>query len=123
LIQTGRLLGNDFGSAFIQTYVRVQEQVTSNLTGLHLRTGAELTEQRTALLSGIFGDRASGVGNSTGEALLALSNVVRREAFVLAYIDAFWFVAWVLTASLVLLVFLQPPPPNHLTPPRLREEV
>ena len=123
LTQTGRLLGNEIGSAFIQTYVRVQEQVTSNLTGLHLRTGAELTEQRTTLLSGIFGDRASGVSNSSGETLLALDNVVRREAFVLAYIDAFWFIAWVLTASLVLLVLLQPPPPNHLTPPRLLDKV
>ncbi len=123
LIQTGRLLGNEIGSAFIQTYVRVQEQVTSNLTGLHLRMGAELTEQRTTLLSEIFGDRASGIGNSTSEALRALDNVVRREAFVLAYIDAFWVIAWVLTASLVLLVLLQPPPPNHLTPPRLPDEV
>ena len=32
---------------------------------------------------------------------------------MLAYIDAFWIVAWVLTASLLLIVFLQPPPPNH----------
>jgi DHA2 family multidrug resistance protein len=122
LIQTGRLLGNEIGSAFIQTYVRIQEQVTSNLTGLQLRTGAELTEQRTTLLSGIFDDRGSGVGNSTGQALLALDNLVRREAFVLAYIDAFWLIAWVLTASLVLLLLLQPPPPNHLTPPRLPDE-
>jgi len=119
LIQTGRLLGNEIGSAFIQTFVRIQEQVTSNLTGLHLQTGADLTEQRTAQLSQLFGDRASSVGHSTGAAILTLDSLVRREAYVLAYIDAFWIVAWVLTASLVLLVLLKPPPPNHLTPPRL----
>jgi len=122
LIQTGRLLGNEIGSAFIQTFVRIQEQVTSNLTGLHLQTGADLTEQRTAQLSQLFGDRASSLGHSTGEAFLTLDNLVRREAYVLAYIDAFWIVAWVLTAGLVLLVFLRPPPPNHLTPPRLRSD-
>lgn len=120
LIQTGRLLGNEIGSAFIQTFVRVEEQVTSNLTGLHLQAGADLTEQRTTQLSQIFGDRASSVGDSTGAAFLMLDNLVRREAYVLAYIDAFWIVAWVLTASLVLLAFLKPPPPNHLSPPRLR---
>jgi MFS transporter, DHA2 family, multidrug resistance protein len=122
LIQTGRLLGNEIGSAFIQSFVRIQEQVTSNLTGLHLQTGADLTEQRTTQLSQLFGDRASSLGHSTGAAFLTLDNLVRREAYVLAYIDAFWIVAWVLTASLVLLVFLKPPPPNHLTPPRLRSD-
>ena len=120
LIQTGRLLGSEIGSAFIQSFVRIQEQVTSNLTGLHLQTGADLAEQRTTQLSLLFGDRASSVGHSTGAAILTLDSLVRREAYVLAYIDAFWIVAWVLTASLVLLVFLKPPPPNHLTPPRLR---
>jgi MFS transporter, DHA2 family, multidrug resistance protein len=120
LIQTGRLLGNEIGSAFIQSFVRIQEQVTSNLTGLHLQTGADLAEQRTTQLSQLFGDRASSLGHSTGAAFLTLDSLVRREAYVLAYIDAFWIVAWVLTASLVLLVFLKPPPPNHLTPPRLR---
>jgi DHA2 family multidrug resistance protein len=71
----------------------------------------------------IFGNGASSVGNTASEALIAVGNVVRHEAFVLAYMDAFWFIAWVLTASIVLLVFLQPPPPNHLTPPRLPDEV
>jgi DHA2 family multidrug resistance protein len=122
LIQTFRLLGNEIGAAFIQTFVRIQEQVTSNLTGLHLQTGAGLTEQRTMQLSQVFGDRASSFGNSTGQAFLTLDSLVRREAYVLAYIDAFWIVAWVLTASLVLLVLLRPPPPNHLTPPRLRSD-
>jgi DHA2 family multidrug resistance protein len=120
MIQTGRLLGNEIGSAFIQSFVRIQEQVYSNLTGLSVKTGADLTELRTALLSQLFGDQASGTGNSTGAAILTLGNLVRRESYVLAYIDAFWIVAWVLTASLVLLVFLKPPPPNPLTPPRLR---
>jgi len=45
---------------------------------------------------------------------------VRREAYVLAYIDAFWLIAWVLTAALVLLLFLKPPPPNPVTPPRAK---
>jgi DHA2 family multidrug resistance protein len=117
MIQAGRLFGNEIGSAFIQTFTRIEEQVTSNLTGLHLITGATLTEQRAAQLSQIFGDRTG--GNSTAQALAVLDSLVRREAYVLAYIDAFWIVSWILTASLLLLLFLQPPPPNQLTPPRL----
>jgi len=43
---------------------------------------------------------------------------VRREAFVLAYVDAFWMVAWLLTAGLALLLFLRVPPSNGVVPPR-----
>lgn len=41
-----------------------------------------------------------------------------NEASVLAYVDAFWIISWVQAVSLQLLLFLQPPPPNDLTPPR-----
>jgi DHA2 family multidrug resistance protein len=116
MIQTGRLLGNEIGSAFIQTFVRIQEQVYSNLTGLHLVTGATLTEQRASQLSQMLGDRSG--ANSAAQALAVLDGLVRREAYVLTYIDAFWIVAWILTASLLLLLFLRRPPPNPLTPPR-----
>src|SRR5258708_10062784 len=40
LIQTARLLGNEAGSAFVQTFVRMREQVYSNLIGQHLVTGS-----------------------------------------------------------------------------------
>jgi DHA2 family multidrug resistance protein len=119
LIQSCRVLGNEIGSASMQTYVRIQEQVTSNLAGLQLKAGGLPAEQRTALLSDVFGGRTGVIGDPVGAATLTISNTVRREAFVLAYIDAFWFVAWVLTASLVLVLLLRPPPPNPLTPPRL----
>ncbi len=119
MIQTGRLFGAELGSAFIQTYVRTHEQIASNLVGQQLKAGGFSADQRTALLSDVLGSRAGGADNSTGEAMLTLGNLVRREAYVLAYIDAFWLIAWVVTAGLLLLIFLEPPPPNHLTPPRL----
>lgn len=118
LIQTARVLGSEIGSAFIQTFTRIEEQVYSNLTGQHLITGATLTEQRASQLSQLLGDRTG--GNSAAQALAVLDELVRREAYVLAYIDAFWIVAWILTIGLLLVLFLRPPPPNHLTPPRLR---
>ena len=42
---------------------------------------------------------------------------LNREAYVLAYIDSFWVIAWVLAASLLFIFLLRPPPPNPLTPP------
>jgi len=100
--------------------VRVREQVYSNLIGLNVSTGEAVTEDRLALFSDLLSDRSPNLGNATGAAATAIANVVRREAYVLAYIDAFWLVAWLLTAALVLLLFLKAPPPNPLTPPRTR---
>jgi hypothetical protein len=38
-IQIARLLGNEIGSAGIQTFVRVREQLYSNLIGRHVIAG------------------------------------------------------------------------------------
>jgi len=53
------------------------------------------------------------------QALQTIGGIIRREAYVLSYIDAFWVVAWVLAGAILLLLLLRPPPPNPMTPPRL----
>jgi DHA2 family multidrug resistance protein len=117
VVQASRLLGNEAGSAFIQTFVRIREQIDSNLAGLNVMQGGGTSEATVTQLSQLFADRAIGTGDPTAQGLLQLGNLVRREAYVLAYIDGFWIVAWVLAISLLLLLFLTPPPPNHLTRP------
>ena len=47
-----------------------------------------------------------------------LASIVRREAYVLAYIDAFWLIAWVSLLGILLVLLLRPPPPNPLIPSR-----
>jgi MFS transporter, DHA2 family, multidrug resistance protein len=86
----------------IQTFVRVREQVYSNLIGLHVVTGLPATEQATAQLAGPFGSRTIGTGDPAAQGLGVLANVVRREAYVLAYIDAFWLIAWVSLLGILL---------------------
>jgi DHA2 family multidrug resistance protein len=48
VLQTARLFGGEIGNAFIQTFIRVREQIYSNLIGLHVTTGSVLTDQRLA---------------------------------------------------------------------------
>jgi DHA2 family multidrug resistance protein len=119
LIQAMRLLGAESGLAFIQTYVRVREQVDSNLIGLRVTTGSSIAEDRTALFSQLLSDMSANLTDAAGAAQATIAGLVRREAYVLAYIDAFWFIAWALTAALLLLLLLKRPPPNPLTPPRM----
>jgi DHA2 family multidrug resistance protein len=118
LIQIARLLGNEIGSAVIQTFVRVREQVYSNLIGLHVVAGLPATEQTTTQLAGPFGSRATGIGEPAAQGTAVLAGIVRREAYVLAYIDAFWLIAWVSLLGILLVLLLRPPPPNPLIPSR-----
>ena len=117
-IQIARWLGSEIGSAAIQTFVRVREQVYSNLIGLHVVTGLPATEHATAQLAGPFGSRATGIGEPAVQGTAVLASIVRREAYVLAYIDAFWLIAWVSLLGILLVLLLRPPPPNPLIPSR-----
>jgi len=111
-------LGNEIGSAVIQTFVRVREQVYSNLIGLHVVAGQPATEQTAAQLAGPFGSRATGIGDAAAQGAGVLASFVRREASVLSYIDAFWLIAWVSLLAVLLILLLRPPPPNPLIPSR-----
>jgi hypothetical protein len=92
-IQIARWLGSQIGSAVIQTFVRVREQIYSNLIGLHVVTGLPATAQATAQLAGPFGSRATGFGEPAAQGTAVLASIVRREAYVRAYVGAFWLIA------------------------------
>jgi len=118
-IQVSRLLGSEIGSASIQTFVRVREQLYSNLIGQHVVSGAPGTVEATTQLAGPFGSHPTGLGDAAMQGVGVLAGLVRREAYVLAYIDAFWLIAWVSAAGMLLVLLLRRPPPNPLTPPRI----
>ena len=118
-IQTARLFGIELGTAFIQTFVRIREQVYSNLTGQHVSAGSDVVERIVTALSNIFGERANNIGLETSQGFAAAGRFIQREAFVLAYIDGFWIVAWVLALAPLLVLLLRRPPPNYMTPPRI----
>ena len=55
LLQISRLFGGEIGTAFMQTFVRMREQVHSNLIGLHVDSLAGLTADRLALYRNAVG--------------------------------------------------------------------
>ncbi|HEY2111484.1 MAG TPA: MFS transporter [Dongiaceae bacterium] len=118
-IQIARLFGIEMGTAFIQTFVRVREQVYSNRIGEHLSSGSDVVERMVTALSNVFSERANNLGLETSQGIAAAGRFVQREAYVLAYIDGFWIVAWVLALAPLLVLLLRRPPPNPMTPPRI----
>ena len=117
-IQIARLLGSEIGNAVTQTFVRVREQIYSYLIGLHVVAGSPATEQTTAQLAEPVRQPRDRARRSREQGVGLLATLVRREAYVLAYIDAFWLIAWVSLLAILLVLLLRPPPPNPMIPSR-----
>ena len=119
LLQTARLFGAQFGAAFIQTFLRTQEQTYSNLLGLHVTTGSVLTGERLQLLGNIVIGRSVGADDAHARATALLADAVQKQAYVLAYIDCFMVLGYAVVAVLLMMLFLRQPPPSEAgLPPR-----
>jgi MFS transporter, DHA2 family, multidrug resistance protein len=107
MFQTSRLFGGELGTAFMQTFVRVREQVHSNLIGLHVDSLGGLTADRLAAYRGAVGAHSSDVAVAAERATSLLASTVAKQASVLAYIDGFLAAAVGAFVCLVLTAFLR----------------
>ncbi len=89
LLQISRLFGGELGTAFMQTFVRVREQVHSNLLGLHVDAFSALTGDRLLGYGAAVGARTSDMANTSSKAAGLLATSVAQQAQVLSYIDGF----------------------------------
>jgi DHA2 family multidrug resistance protein len=115
-IQVFRLNGAELALTLMTTWLRVREQVHSNLIGLHLSVGDGEVVQALSRLSSAFARHGSGSGVASGQATSTLTSMVQREANVLSYIDGFWLTFWFASAALVIVAFLHQAPPGPLSP-------
>jgi MFS transporter, DHA2 family, multidrug resistance protein len=111
VLQTGRLFGAELGSAFVQTFLRVREQVYSNLIGLHVTTGDPLTNQRLQDYALAVTGRSVGQAEATARATALLARSVQAQASVLSYIDGFMVIGFSVIGVLLLMLLLRDPPP------------
>jgi len=110
VLQTARLLGGEAGNAFMQTYVRVREQVDSNLLGLHVMSGDVDTADRLAAYANAIAARSDGVAGASARAASLLVQAIRNQANVLSYRDGFIVVAFAVIVMLLLTALLRPAP-------------
>lgn len=101
-MQASRMFGGEVGVAFMETLIRVREQIHSNLLGLHVEAQDDLTIDRLLAYGRVLGSRDASDG--TMQPMKLLANAVARQASVLAYIDGFLAAAvaavicWILAA-------------------------
>lgn len=118
LLQTARLFGGEMGTAMISTWVRVREQVASQLIGQHVQAGSELTMQRLQdYVAAVMPHSPGAAANARATALLA--QTVRTEANVQSYIDGFFLVAAVMLFALALVALLRRAPEGPASPSSL----
>jgi DHA2 family multidrug resistance protein len=121
VLQTGRLFGAELGTAFIQTFVRVREQVSSNLIGLHVASGALSTDQRLQIYTHAVSPRSTGPAEASERAIALLARAVQVQANVLAYNDSFLAIGIAVICVLLLMLLLRTPASQKFTigaPPR-----
>jgi len=109
LLQISRLFGGEIGTAFMQTFVRMREQIHSNLIGLHIDSLAGLTVDRLALYRSALAAHGTDIAAATARATNLLATAVARQAAVLSFVDGFLAAAAGAYICL-LLVALVPPP-------------
>ena len=118
VLQTSRLFGTELGAAFVQTFVRVREQVDSNLIGTHVTMGSAQVEQRLGVYGRAIQTHAADAGSAYLKATSLLSGSVRAQAEVLACIDGFTVLGFTVIVALLLMLLLRDPPPPHITTER-----
>jgi DHA2 family multidrug resistance protein len=110
MLQTARLFGGELGSGFIQTFLRVREQMYSNLVGLHVIVGSHATEQRLQYYANAVGGRSNGTAQASARAAALLAHTVQNQASVLSYIDGFMLLGFATVGALLLMLILKDPP-------------
>jgi DHA2 family multidrug resistance protein len=112
MLQISRLFGGELGTAFMQTFVRVREQIHSNLVGLHVDGLSGLTIDRLATYGNSVTTHTADAALSTGRAAKLLASTVAQQAAVLSYIDGFLAAGAGAFGCLILVALMRRPPPS-----------
>ncbi|MBW4626773.1 MAG: DHA2 family efflux MFS transporter permease subunit [Brasilonema octagenarum HA4186-MV1] len=102
-----RNLGGSLGIAALATLLTNREQFHSNRLGESVSLYNPATQERINQMTQYFVSRGSDLSTAQNQAIKAIDNVVRREAFVNAFNDCFYFIAIALLLSGIAILFLK----------------
>jgi DHA2 family multidrug resistance protein len=103
-----RIFGGQVGAAAMTRFISLREKFHSNLLGLHVQTGAQLTDERLRVLSAALRPESAGPEEAHNRALEILSGQVRAQAYTMAVADGFILIGWMAAVYLLLMLFLCP---------------
>ena len=94
-----RNMGGSMGIAALATLVTQREQFHSNRLGESVSLYNPATQERLNQMTQYFVSRGADLSVAKDQAILAIDNIVRREAYVMAFNDCFYFVGIALLLS------------------------
>jgi len=101
-----RNLGGAVGTATLATVLTKREQFHSNIIGQSVTLYREETRQRITELTNYFlAHGISDVATAKHQAIVAIGNIVRRQALIFAFSDTFVVIGAVLAIAAVALLF------------------
>lgn len=104
-----RNMGGSIGVAMIATFITRREQFHSARIGESVNMASLAVQDRIAALTGFFQARGADAVTAHDQAIKMLDNVVRREAFMMAYNDAFLLLGIALLISISAVLVLKKP--------------
>lgn len=102
-----RNLGGSLGIAALATLLTRREQFHSNRLGEAISLYDPQTQQRIEQLTQYFVSRGADLSTAGQQAIASLENIVRREAFVMAFNDCFYFIGMTLLLSGIAVLFFK----------------
>ncbi|OKO91722.1 arabinose ABC transporter permease [Bradyrhizobium sp. NAS80.1] len=119
-IQVMRLDVIEIAATAMTTWLRVREQVHSNLIGLYVSAGDGDVVRALGGLTGRFVQHSADAETALARATTMLASLVRREANVLSIIDGFQVAFWAAIVGLLLISLMLAAPAGPLTPARAK---
>jgi DHA2 family multidrug resistance protein len=110
--QVTRLFGGEIGSTFMGHFISVREEFHSNMLGVNVQLGNDLTDNRLLGLQHAFASHSTGL-TAAGRAAEVLGMQVRQQAYTLAISDSFLLLATCCVACLVVVALMSKVPTQY----------
>jgi MFS transporter, DHA2 family, multidrug resistance protein len=102
-----RNLGGSIGIAALATLLTQREQFHSNRLGDAVSLYSTQTQQRIDQMTQFFIAQGSSAEVAQNQAIASIGNVVRGQAYIMAYNDCFYFIACALLVSGLTVIFMK----------------
>ncbi|MBD6615879.1 DHA2 family efflux MFS transporter permease subunit [Komarekiella sp. 'clone 1'] len=102
-----RNMGGSIGIASLATLLTNREQFHSNRLGEAVSLFNPETQQRIDQMTQYFVSRGADLSTAQNQAIASISNIVRREAFIMAFNDCFYFIGIALLLSGIAILFFK----------------
>ncbi len=102
-----RNMGGSIGIASLGTLLTNREQFHSNRLGDTVSLYNAETQQRIDQMTQYFISRGADLTTAQNQAIASISNLVRRESFVMAFNDCFYFIGIALLLSGIAIIFFK----------------